>query len=501
MPETLIKLVDQWGDPRILVVGDVMLDRYVWGAVERISPEAPIPVMRFDSDEARLGGAGAVILNLRELGARPEFVSVTADDDDGRHVKKLVTDTLGSKSGLITETGRRTTVKTRFIGNVQSAHRALQHILRLDREETGPVSNETGRRLAAEISKRARNAACILVSDYDKGLLTPALVEACVKAGQKAGIPVIVDPKRSKNYSLYRGATGVTPNRYEARLATGIDTSDVKGCTAAAETLIKSLGLEWCAVTMDKDGQYLARRGKEGRHLPTQPRAIYDVTGAGDMVLASTGMALACGNGIADAVRIANVAAGVEVAKIGVATVSRKEIRRALLATHPLMSEKIKTHPELAALLAEHRRRSETVVMTNGCFDVIHAGHVQFLSFAKSRGDVLVVALNTDRSVRALKGEDRPVLSEDERAKILSALGDVDYVVLFDEDTPGEIIRQLEPDKLVKGEDWRDKGVVGREFVEARGGEVVLAPLVEGLSTSSIIERIKKTGSETREKH
>ena len=494
MPDALLKLIDAWQSPKILVVGDVMLDRYVRGAVERISPEAPIPVMSYESEEVKLGGAGAVVLNLAVFGAKPDFVSLAGADNDGRVIADLLEKAGVAGGGLVTEKGRFTTVKTRFIGNVQSAGRGLQHMMRLDREVTAPVSGGTLKKLEGLAAERIKGASCVLLSDYDKGLLSHGLVSACLELARKAGISVIVDPKRSEDYSVYKGATGMTPNRFEAGLATGIDTSTIDGCARAAEKLVDVLGLEWCALTMDKDGMYLAERGGGGSHLATRPRNVYDVSGAGDMVLAATGTALANGNPLRAACRIANTAAGVEVGKIGVATVTRDEMRAAILSAHPTLSEKLKTRKEISDVLDEHRRRAETVVMTNGCFDVLHAGHVQFLSFAKAQGDVLVVALNTDRSVRALKGEGRPVNNEQLRAKVVGAMRDVDYVVLFDEDTPAKIVEIISPDKLVKGEDWRDKGVVGREFVEGRGGEVVLAPLAEGLSTTDTIEKIRRNG-------
>jgi D-beta-D-heptose 7-phosphate kinase/D-beta-D-heptose 1-phosphate adenosyltransferase len=491
MSDSLLKYLGDWKNPKILVVGDVMLDRYVWGSVERISPEAPIPVMREESGEEKLGGAGAVVMNLAVFGARVEFVSVVGGDAGGRQVVKMVRKAVGSDGGILVDRSRSTTIKTRFLGSVQSARRGIQHILRLDSEVAEPVSSAVERRVISEINKRARGASCVLLPDYFKGLLTEKIVSACIKAGKREGAPVIIDPRRSSDYGLYRGATGLTPNRFEANLATGVGASTVEGCAEAGRKLVSNLGLQWCSITMDKDGQYLVRKGAPGLHLPTKPRLVYDVSGAGDMVLAAIGMALACGNPLKEAVRLSNIAAGVEVGKIGVATVALDEMRSAILSNHPMYSDKIKTRAQIGKALDEHRKRAETIVMTNGCFDILHAGHIQFLNFARNVGDVLVVCLNTDRSVRALKGEGRPVNPQDARARVLAALADVDYVVLFDEETPASIVRGIRPDKLVKGEDWRDKGVVGREFVESYGGEVVLAPLVNGLSTSGVIRKIK----------
>lgn len=493
MSERLLKLVETLGDVRILVVGELILDRYVWGKVGRVSPEAPIPVLHVTSREERLGGAGCVVNNLVTFGAKVSVCSVLGADANGEVVAKKLAALGVDTEGLTLEPGRDTIVKTRMIGFVQSANRAAQHIMRMDEETVKPPADETASRMRLFLQANCAKFDALLISDYDKGLINEELVGVVVEAAGGA-VPVIVDPRRSKDYSLYHGVTAVTPNRYEAAFATGIECDTFDGLKAAGKKLLEQLGIGEVAITIDKDGIYLCRATGECIHFEVPARAVksvYDVTGAGDMIISAFGLGLAAHLTVEDALALANVAAGIEVTKLGAAPVSRHELFEALSGAPMTPESKLRERCEITAIAQAHRSAAETIVFTNGCFDVLHPGHVDFLQFARSQGDVLIVGLNSDSSVRALKGEGRPVMAQSDRAALLGALEAVTHVVLFDEETPGSLVEEVRPDVLVKGEDWREKGVVGREFVESYGGRVVLAKLKEGYSTTDILNKIK----------
>jgi D-beta-D-heptose 7-phosphate kinase/D-beta-D-heptose 1-phosphate adenosyltransferase len=487
----LIDLVDRLGRPRLGVVGDLMLDRYVFGDAERISPEAPIQVLRVASQECRLGGAGSVVNNLRALGADVSVFSVVGRDDVGRQVMGYLKAAGARTSGVVRLAGRPTTVKTRFVGRAQ--HRIPQQVLRVDEEQVAPIPAEAEDRLLAGIRKGLRRFQAVLLSDYNKGVLTPRLTQAIIRAARRRRVPVLVDPIKDRDYAKYRGATLLTPNRLETEMASGHSVARPEALRRAAGRLLKSLRLDAIVVTLDKDGAYLALKGRKGQMVPTRPRRVYDNAGAGDMVISVVALIVAAGGSLLDAVRLGNVAGGLEVEKFGVQTVSREEIVGDLLGEARRAGDKLRSLENLLVDLARHRAGGESVVFTNGCFDLVHAGHVAFFEFAGAQGEVLVVGVNSDRSVRAIKGAGRPICSEKERARVLAALEAVDYIVLFDEETPERIIRAVRPDVLVKGEDWRAKGVVGRRSVESSGGRVVLAPLLEGLSTTELVRRIRRS--------
>jgi len=496
LTERLLKIVENIGSPKILVVGELILDRYVWGEVDRISPEAPIPILHVTSREERLGGAGCVINNLVTLGAKVACCSVLGDDASGCIVGDRLDKAGVDTEGLLVEEESTTIVKTRMVGFVQSANRAAQHIMRMDEENVRPFCRETTAGLLSYLEKNCGSFDAVLISDYNKGMIDKEIVGAVVKAAKKNGVPVVVDPRMAKDYSLYKGVTSITPNRFEADLATGIDCDSIEGVEKAAGKLKDKLDVDSVAITVDKDGIFLSERGGNSVHLGIRARNVYDVTGAGDMVLSMFGYALAVGAPARVAVELANIAAGIEVTKMGAAPVSKHEIFEALSKDHGSPEEKLRKRSEIRAIADSHRSAGETVVFTNGCFDILHPGHISFLRFAREQGDVLVVGLNSDASVRAIKGESRPVMGESDRAALLGALEPVTHIVVFDEETPGELVEEVRPDVLVKGEDWRDKGVVGREFVESYGGRVVLAKLVEGHSTTNIVDKIRKTGGD-----
>jgi len=488
----LLDLITRIGRPRVLVVGDLILDRYVWGEADRISPEAPTPVVQLREQDSRAGGAGNVVAMLAGLGARAACCGMIGDDSEGRHLRDLVTRACGGEARFLVDPGRPTSVKTRFGAYVQSARRGMQHILRVDAERTDPLSAAQADELRGMIEELLPGQEAVILSDYNKGLLTSDLTRWLIAQCRQSGVPVLVDPRRGTDWP-YRGATLLTPNRYETQLATGITVHDPATMEQAAHRLASDLALDAVFLTLDRDGMYVYEVATgEGTPIRNEPREIADITGAGDAVVAVAGLVLAAGAGFREAAELANIAAGIEIEKIGVAPVGRAEIARRLRERERGCSAKLKDIEELLLLLDEHRQRKETIVFTNGCFDILHIGHIEYLKFARRQGDLLVVGMNSDASVRSLKGPQRPILGEEDRAGMLAGLEDVDYVTIFQETSVEPLVRRVRPDVLVKGEDCRERGVVGREFVESYGGRVVLAPLVEGVSTSDIVARILK---------
>jgi D-beta-D-heptose 7-phosphate kinase/D-beta-D-heptose 1-phosphate adenosyltransferase len=491
MPSDLIDLVHRLGEPRVLVVGDLMLDRYVWGDAARISQEAPVILLRADHREERLGGASSVATMLRALGAKVALAGVVGSDVDGVRVRRMLTDLGVEQDAVVTDAGRPTTVKERYIGRAQQKH--PQQILRVDYERSDALDDYIAQDLSQRIASEVRRADVVLVSDYDKGVCTPALLSAVIAGARECGKRVLADPTRGGDYGKYRGCSAITPNRLEAELATGHDIPASAAALNAAAQLRDSLDLEAAIVTLDKDGMALAGRDGEQGIFPTRPRQVYDITGAGDMVLSVLGLTLASGVSYGDAIRLANIAGGLEVEKIGVATVTRGEILRDLMheASPGGTAKKFLALPDLLYELEYRRRAGQRVAFTNGCFDVLHAGHVQYLNEARTQADLLIVGLNSDASVRTIKGPERPVNSEAARAAVLAGLQAVDYVTTFEDQTPIELIRAIRPDALVKGADYRKDEVVGAAFVESYGGQVHLAAVRPGFSTTGVLQRVK----------
>jgi D-beta-D-heptose 7-phosphate kinase/D-beta-D-heptose 1-phosphate adenosyltransferase len=473
---------------RILVAGEVILDRYLWGDVARISPEAPIPILQVHRREEKPGNAAFVMASLRALGARPSALSVVGADRDGGVLREMFRALgIGTRS-LVVDPDRPTIVKQRMLGSVQSANRATQQLLRVDEEDPRQLSPARERAMKARIADELKRTDGVLVSDINKGLLTPTLLRALIDGANRRGVPIVIDPRLCEDFSIYRGATALTPNRFETETATGMRLSDRAAWRAAAEALVQKLDLKACLITLDRDGMYLAERGGADTYIPTTPREVYDVTGAGDVVLTFFGLMTAAGLSFASAAAIANLAAGIEVGRVGAEIISREDL--ALAPGHDAYERKIVSDDELALALERDRRSGLRIVFTNGCFDLMHAGHLQMLGFARAQGDRVVVGLNSDRSVRALKGAGRPINHLGDRARMLAALEFVDYVVVFDESRAERVIRRVRPDILVKGEDYRGQIVDGQRFVEAYGGRVALAPLLEGHSTTSTVARL-----------
>jgi D-beta-D-heptose 7-phosphate kinase / D-beta-D-heptose 1-phosphate adenosyltransferase len=467
---------------RVLVLGDLMLDEYLWGRAERISPEAPVQVVEVIREDLRLGGAGNVVHNLAALGASVSICSVIGSDENGALLRSTFQAKGVDLAGLFEDPQRKTSKKTRVIA-------ANQQIVRIDRETKSPIGASCQEAILGYLEQNLESFDVVVVSDYLKGVLTPEVLAAVCQAGRRLAIPVVVDPK-GDDYGKYRGATLLTPNRKEAEIASGVAITDQESLERAAGGLLHGLELDALLVTRSEAGMSLFRKAGGAVHIPTVAREVFDVTGAGDTVISVLSLGLACGLQLPEAAWVANVAAGIAVGKLGTSTVSPQEIVAEVGHGQKDSDSKIKNLDVLAHLVASERSRGKKIVFTNGCFDLLHVGHVKYLQKARELGDLLVVGLNSDASVRRLKGERRPLIEETERAHILAALDCVDFVVLFDEDTPLRLIEAVAPDILVKGGDYRVEEVVGRELVEARGGRVELVQFVDGRSTSKIIEKI-----------
>ncbi len=473
---------------RVLVIGDVMLDRYIWGEVQRISPEAPVPVVAVRHKTHVPGGAGNVASNLAGLGCPVTLIGICGVDPEAETLKSLLLQN-GIDACLHPAAYRPTITKTRVMAGIQQ-------VCRIDDENTTPLDHALSDELFRIFEAELDRARAVVLSDYGKGILqTSGLCASMIQACRRRGIPVLVDPKGA-DWSRYRGASGITPNTAELELAAGIKTASLDELTAAADRLIDAIDLEWLLTTRGPKGMVVSRRGGiQPMAIPAQAKEVYDVSGAGDTVIAVTAACLACGLDIGNAATIANTAAGIVVGKLGTQPILRNELEAALKAGVDFGggggSVKILSPPVAAHQVRSWQSAGKTVVFTNGCFDLLHPGHIHVLHEAKALGDRLVVGLNSDASVRRLKGPNRPILSERDRAALLSALEDVDAVVLFSEDTPIELIALLKPDILVKGDDYRIDQVVGREIVTAYGGQVMLVPLLRGYSTTGIANRIQ----------
>ena len=468
---------------RVVVVGDAMLDRFVYGQVERISPEGPIPILRIARDAAMPGGAGNVARNLAALGVGASLLAVIGDDAAGRELHALTAAEEGVESNLLVEPGRPTSIKERYIAGGQQ-------LLRADRESLDDLAAATAAALMAAAETALQTAGALVLSDYGKGVLQPDRLRALIDAAQAAGKPVVVDPKGG-DYAVYRGASLITPNRRELGEASGRPVESEAEIEAACRALIADCGLGAVLATRSQEGMTLVADGQPAQRLAAEAREVFDVSGAGDTVAAVVAAGLAAGMALADAARLANVAAGVVVGKVGTAAATPDELRSALHAAAFMAAEtKVVGREALLASVRRWRDGGLTVGFTNGCFDLLHPGHVHLLRQARAACDRLVVGLNSDASVGRLKGPGRPVQSEAARATVLASLGDVDRVAIFDEDTPLALIEAIEPDVLVKGADYTVEQVVGADAVQRHGGRVLLAELAPGHSTSATIRKL-----------
>ena len=475
--------IDQFKDCRLLVVGDLMIDAYVWGDVNRVSPEAPVQVVTVAREELTLGGAGNVVNNLTALGARAAVVGVAGKGPEGRRMLDMFANLEADCRGIVREDERPTTRKTRVIAS-------NQHVLRIDRETRRDIAPNTCKRLKSFIKAEMPDVSGVLVSDYDKGLITPALMDHITAAARDHGKFVIVDPKTG-DFSRYRGATLLTPNRKEAARAAGIDITDEASLIEAARRIMQTAELEKLLITMGADGMVLFDGDRPPYRIDTRARQVYDVSGAGDTVLAVLGLVMAAGGSFEEAMVMANTAAGIVVGKVGTATIGPAELKSALATSGPRFPSKHRAMAELPALLSDLRRRNQKIVLTNGCFDLIHVGHIQLFSAARDLGDFLIVAIDDDESVHQIKGTGRPVIGSKERIRILSALDRVDAVVVFTSDELEELIDLVKPDVLAKGSNYKSSEVRGHERVVAHGGRVALVPIAEDVSATRIINNIR----------
>ena len=465
--------------PKILVIGDLMIDHYLWGSCERISPEAPVQVINVDNESTVLGGSGNVINNLKALGAQVDVISVIGGCETSDELKILLNDINVNSKYLITQKDRITSKKSRIIA-------AQQQVVRYDRESTDEISTKSQTIILNTFKKIITNYDAVLLSDYGKGVLTSDLTQSLIAIANDNNKKVLIDPK-GLDYSKYKGAYLLTPNKKEASEATQINIHDDATLTQAITQLKTNCDLDVSLITLSEQG--VAIYDDTLRTHPTVAREVFDVTGAGDTVLASLGFALSCGLDIDNSVEFANLAAGVVVGKIGSATATLNEIIEYESSLNKSTSdEHIKTLDEIIALSTELKSRDKKIVFTNGCFDLLHAGHVRYLETAKSFGDMLILGLNSDRSVTTLKGEGRPINTQLDRAYILAALEAVDYVVIFDEDTPYDLIKAIKPHVLVKGGDYEGQHVVGQDIAD----ELKLVQFVDGKSTTKTIEKIQR---------
>ncbi len=475
----LVSHLDRLRDAPLLCVGDVMLDRFVYGEVARISPEAPIPVLRIRRESAMPGGAGNVVRNLAALGVPARLVSVIGDDSAGAELAALLAAESGTTPYLLTDAGRPTTVKARFIADAQQ-------LLRADHEDASLLAGELATAIQSEAESAMTGCGALILSDYGKGVLSDATLRTLIAAARAADLPVVVDPK-GHDYHCYAGADVVTPNRKELQQATRLPVDSDEDIVAAARALAARCDLKAVLVTRGGAGMCVTPAQGEATFLPALAREVYDVSGAGDTVVAILAAGLATGAGLVDAARLANVAAGVVVGKIGTAVVESSELRHALQGEEDAKSM---SREALLAQAARWRQRGLKIGFTNGCFDLIHPGHAALLRQARGACDRLVVGLNSDASVRRLKGANRPVQDQLARSQVIASLASVDAVTVFDEDTPLQLIEALHPGVLVKGADYRIDQVVGADTVQSYGGQVLLVPIEQGHSTTATIARL-----------
>jgi D-beta-D-heptose 7-phosphate kinase/D-beta-D-heptose 1-phosphate adenosyltransferase len=457
MYEKLLKTVTNLGSPKVMVVGDFMLDVYTYGDALRISPEAPVPVLKVTKTEHSCGGAASVAADLTALGAIPICLGVVGDDQNGKILKKMLKETRADITGLLTVTDRPTISKQRLIGLAQ--HRHQQQLFRMDRESTKPLSDDQYEKILQTYKEKLQQADIVCLQDYNKGLLNPSVCRQMIQLATQAKKKVLIDPSFAGDYSKYSGATLIAPNRQEASEAVGFEIKNEETAARAAQQLVEKLKLKAVVITLDREGAYLKTKS-ESEVIPTRPRSVYDVTGAGDIVLATLAITLAADCDYKTAVQFSNITGGIEVEKFGVATVTIDEIINEIVSQNRSKGGKLRSIDSLVTELTHHRRQKETIVFTNGCFDVVHRGHIEFLKFCKLQGDIVVVGLNSDNSTKTIKGPDRPINNQHDRAAVLAALETIDYITVFDEPDPLNLIKKVKPDILVKGQDWAQKGVV-----------------------------------------
>ncbi|MBV8069343.1 MAG: D-glycero-beta-D-manno-heptose 1-phosphate adenylyltransferase [Acidobacteriaceae bacterium] len=469
---------------RVVVLGDVMLDQQVKGSAQRLSPEAPVPVLRPVSRLYAAGGAANVALNVAAMGVSTTLIGVTGCDQAADTLAGLLDRHERLTNRVHCAQGRVTTLKIRYVCGGQQ-------LLRVDEEDTSPVSANDQAQLIGSLREVMGEAQVLILSDYRKGVLCDGMLASAIDLAREAGAKIVVDPKLA-DLTAYAHATVITPNEHEAQASTGIDTSTDAGAAAAAQAIMERTGIQAVVVTRASKGLTMMEAGQVAQHISTDAREVADVSGAGDTFVAALSVALAGGARLCTAARLANVGAGIAVARHGTTVVSDADIENTLvLRDLTTTDKKIVTLQEAAACARTWRRLGVAVGFTNGCFDLVHPGHVRLLASARASCDRLIVGLNSDSSVRRLKGHSRPLQNEVARATVLASLAAVDLVVIFEEDTPIDLINAIEPALLVKGADYRRDQVVGADLVETWGGEVMLVQLEEGHSTSTLVSRAR----------
>jgi len=484
----VVELIEKrWQSKNVLVIGDVMLDRYIWGDVERISPEAPVPVVRVAHQTEQPGGAGNVAMNIAKLGAKAKLFGMCGDDAESASLCVCL-EQEGIELELVRAPERPTTSKLRIVAG-------KQQILRVDTERTSEYSADAYAALIARLERSVPSADAIVLSDYAKGVLSEEVCQAAIRFARQRNIPVLVDPKQ-RSFERYRGATTICPNLSELSVATGLPAKDTDAVLSAGQSMVPELELECLTATLSEKGIALLRRDSKVI-APAVARQVFDVSGAGDAVIATLALSLAGGLQMQTAIQLANVAGGIAVSKIGTMPVTREELLLQLMPEIELQAEeKVLPLVDLQARVSAWRSAGQSVVFTNGCFDLLHVGHITLLEDARHEGDRLVVAINTDASVAALKGPTRPIVGERERARMLAALSAVDAVVTFDEPTPIKVIEAIRPDVIVKGGDYEEDSIVGAKEVRAWGGKVKIVPTVEGFSTTKLVSKMIKPQTE-----
>ena len=492
--DSLIHLIDGWRGGRIVVAGDFMLDHHVFGSADRLSPDAPVPVLATQYERYEPGGAANVALDLKALRCEEAVCLGVIGRDGAAERLRSALDTAGcGTAGLIAVDDRPTSLKHNFVGLAQHRHR--QKMFRVDEESRAPIPKATQDRLLAQAEKLVPKAQVLCLQDHNKGVLTDRVCQNLIKLAKRHCVQVLIDPAAIDDYRKYRGATCLTPNRFEAALATGRSGAleDESDWHAVARQLRSALRLAAIVLTLDRHGGLLLERSKSPLHMATQAREAYDVTGAGDTVLAMLAAARANGIGWPDAMRLANIAGGLAVEQFGNIPIELDEVLLALWEHRRVDLGKRRSIPQLLPELSAHRKKGRIVVFTNGCFDILHAGHVKFLQEARRQGDLLVVAVNSDASVHRIKGQGRPINRQADRLMVLSELQSVDYLLVFNQNDPLNLIEAIRPDVLVKGGDYQRNQVVGGDLVESYGGKVVLVELVKGRSTTNIIQKSRRS--------
>ena len=481
MSSRLFGLLDRAAGKRVLCIGDVMLDRFIYGAVDRISPEAPVPVLRYSREASMPGGAANVARNLASLGLKPVLIGACGDDDAGRELVSRFDQDLSISVRLVTVKGRPTTLKSRFVAG---GHQ----LLRVDTENVSPISETTENELIAILSQEILGSAALLISDYAKGLLTGRILSAITNLAAELRIPVIADPK-GRDFARYGAVDILKPNALELAAATGLSINTDEEAEWALRSALEALPAKTIVVTRAARGiSFIAQSGSV-KHEAGRAREVSDVSGAGDTSLAALAAAIAGGGTLADAVSMAIAASGIAVGKAGTATVSAEEVKAALSDAGPVGRAGVLPIDAMVGQVERWRAAGLTIGFTNGCFDILHPGHIRVIEQARAQCDRLIVGLNSDSSVKSLKGPRRPINDEQARANVLAALSGVDGVTIFENDTPLDVIAALKPDVLVKGGDYTRESIVGADIVGARGGKIVIVPLVPGQSTTAIIAR------------